>query len=324
MTILSQLGWNAAPIARLADDPASSLVIADLQRWGVSVARMRLHPSAKTPIIVQRIRKDAAGIPFHTFSFSCPGCGRRLPSFQPVTTTSIESIISQSERPDVVFIDRASRSSITLAEAASKQGAVVFFEPCGFSNVSHFNEMLKVAHVVKYSHDRLVDVGELEWKPQMLLEVQTLGRGGLRFRTSLDSTAKRWKSLQAEPVHRLTDTAGCGDWFSGGLIHTVCRGGLKHLKRCSLDRLLAALNFGQALAAWNCGFQGARGGMYNLSSDQFAKLMRQLQLGKSVRPALDSPISEEILTYTNVICDVCKPSAEERKSIPENQDSVIH
>jgi fructokinase len=305
MAILSRLGWNAMPISRLADDPASSLIVGDLQRWGVDVGRTRLRPSARSPIVVQRIRKDAAGIPFHTFSFSCPGCGRRLPGFQPVTTTSVESVVSQNEKPDVLFIDRVSRSSILLAEAASDRGAIVFFEPCGVSNVKQFAEMMEIAHIVKHSHDRLLDVGELEWRSQMLLEVETLGRGGLRFRTSIDSNTKRWRGLQALPVSHLRDTAGCGDWLSSGLIHNICRGGLKQLTRCSFDRLLGALNFGQGLAAWNCTFIGPRGGMYGLSSEQFSSVVRQLQLGKSIASTTDSSISDEVLTYASMICDVC-------------------
>ena len=178
MAILSRLGWDATPVGRFADDPASALVLADLQRWGVHATKMRLRPAAKTPVIVERIRKDASGIPFHTFSFTCPGCGNRLPSFQAVTTASIASVTSEKQKSEVVFIDRASRSSLVLAEDSSKRGAVVYFEPSSASNPKHFAEMLGLAHVIKYSHDRFLGAGDLQWKPQMLLEVQTLGTRG--------------------------------------------------------------------------------------------------------------------------------------------------
>lgn len=313
MTILSRLGWDATPMGRLADDSASALVLADLQRWGVNTTNLRLRPSAKTPVIVQRIRKDASGIPFHTFSFACPGCGKRLPSFQPVTTASIASVTPQRHRPQVVFIDRLSRSSLVLAKDAGKRGAIVYFEPSSSSKPGHFAEMLELAHIVKYSHDRMLDAGDLQWHPQMLLEVQTVGRGGLRFRTSLGSS-KQWRTMQASPVQQLRDTAGCGDWLSAGLIHSICRGGLKQLQQCSFEDLVAGLNFGQGLAAWNCGFIGPRGGMYTLSSHQFRELMRRVQLGKAIARDTETEISDELLRYPSGVCDCCKPAAENKQT----------
>ena len=98
MAILSRLGWNAVPVARLASGGVSNLVMGDLQRWNVDTSRLQLRPTARVPIIVQRIRKDANGIPFHSFSFSCPNCGKRLPSFQAVRTDSILEMTSQRER----------------------------------------------------------------------------------------------------------------------------------------------------------------------------------------------------------------------------------
>jgi sugar/nucleoside kinase (ribokinase family) len=310
MAILSRLGWNAIPIARLASGSVSDLVMSDLQRWHVDTARLHLRPTARPPIIVQRIRKDATGIPFHTFSFSCPNCGKRLPSFQAVRTDSVQELLSPEEQgPNVLFIDRVSRSSICLAESAVKRGAIIYFEPSAVSQKRLFDELLHLAHIVKYSQDRLFDFGELDWRPQMLLEIRTLGRGGLRFRTTLDSSQKRWRNLEAAQPLRVKDTAGCGDWLSGGLINSICRGGLKDLEARTFDQLLGGLAFGQGLAAWNCGFVGARGGMYSLSEADFAKLVRRLQTGKPVMCTTESD-SASATGYEGLICDVCKPGQE--------------
>ena len=315
MTILSRFGWNARPVGRLADDNVASIVMSDLERWDVDTSWMRLRPAARTPVIVQRIRKDTSGIPFHTFSFSCPSCGKRLPSFQPVKADSVQDAISSVNwRADVLFVDRVSRSSISLAEAAVEKGAIVFFEPCGISNKRLFDELLRLSHIVKYSQGRLFDIGELDWQPQMLLEIQTLGRGGLRFRTTLDQSYKRWRSLAAVQPERLRDTAGCGDWLSGGLINSICRGGLRKLKGCTFERLLGGLSFAQGLAAWNCGFIGPRGGMYGQSPDEFSKMVRRLQLGKAAVCATESG-SDERPNYVNLICDICAPSDQLKESI---------
>jgi sugar/nucleoside kinase (ribokinase family) len=316
MAILSRLGWNSTPIARLASGDVSSLVVSDLQRWHVDTSRLQLRPTARVPIIVQRIRKDSNGIPFHSFSFSCPNCGKRLPSFQAVRTDSVQEMISSRERrPKLLFIDRVSRSSISLAEAAAKRGAIIYFEPSAVSQKKLFDELMQLVHIVKYSQDRLFDFGELDWRPQMLLEVRTLGRGGLRFRTTLDGSQKRWRNLEAAQPLRVKDTAGCGDWLSGGLINSICRDGLRSLKERKFDELIRGLALGQGLAAWNCGFVGARGGMYSVADVDFAKLMRRLQTGKPVVCTTESD-SDSATGYASLICDVCKPSEESHQTAP--------
>jgi sugar/nucleoside kinase (ribokinase family) len=148
--------------------------------------------------------------------------------------------------------EHVSRSSISLAEAATKRGAIIYFEPSAVSQKRLFDEVMQLAHIVKYSQDRLFDFGELDWRPQMLLEVRTLGRGGLRFRTTLDSSQKRRMNLEAIQPLRVKDTAGCGECLSGGLINSLCRDGLGALKECTFDQVLGALAFEQGLAAWNC------------------------------------------------------------------------
>ena len=142
----------------------------------------------------------------------------------------------------------------------------------------------------------------------MLLEVRTLGRGGLRFRTTLDSSQKRWRNLEAIQPLRVKDTAGCGDWLSGGLINSLCRDGLGALKECTFDQVLGALAFGQGLAAWNCGFVGARGGMYSVPEADFARLVRRLQVGKPCYVARPRTIQYRPLDMRVLICDVCQPS----------------
>ena len=183
----------------------------------------------------------------------------------------------------------------------------IFFEPSGVGNPAHFDEMLKMAHIVKYSHDRLADLGELAWSPQMVLEIQTLGRGGLRFRTSLRTCARGWRSVGALPVARSRDTAGCGDWLTSGLIDSLCRTGVRGLRRHDMSRLLDALTFGQGLAAWNCGFAGPRGGMYALSRSDLWRTMRGIAVGRQVSCSTEPTLPKQFLAATTGICSSCKP-----------------
>ncbi len=81
---LSYLGWKSRVVSRLGVDYASEIVLDDLKTFGVNTSFAQIEPRARTPVIVQRMRKDSDGRPYHTFSFSCPSCGRRLPSYQAV------------------------------------------------------------------------------------------------------------------------------------------------------------------------------------------------------------------------------------------------
>ena len=84
---------------------------------GESTAWASLKPSARTPIIVEKLRADRNGIPFHTFSFFCPACGARFPGFQPVTGQAAAPLVTGVSGPDVFFVDRVSKSAVALAEA---------------------------------------------------------------------------------------------------------------------------------------------------------------------------------------------------------------
>src|SRR5262249_7456775 len=73
------------------------------------------------------------------------------------------------------------------------------------------------------------------------------------------------ESLKAPVVK---DTAGAGDWCTAGLLHQIAQDGAAGLLRLTPEDLESALRFGQALAAWNCGFVGARGGMEQATLDE--------------------------------------------------------
>ena len=210
LAILAHLGWQSQPIARLANDRASTIVAADLERWGVDVSFLRIAPVAKTPIIVERLRKDINGIPYHNFSFYCPGCNRHYPSFQPVPIKSLDPVLSRLANTDVLFIDRVSPSAVALAKRAQELGTTVFFEPSSTNHDNNFRLLLGAATIVKYSHDRIEELDAS--KSTVKLEIQTLGRGGLRFRTTLGNLRNHWHHLDADqrPVLWIAPELGIG------------------------------------------------------------------------------------------------------------------
>lgn len=303
LTALAYLGWDSYPIARLGDDAASQVVRADLIRWGVHLDHASCTPSAHTPIIVQQIRRKRDGTPTHSFSWACPRCGKRLPSFQPVTRTVVEAIAPDLKRANVFFMDRLSRGILNLAALAAESGALVMYEPSGVAQPRLLNEAITLAHVVKYSETRITQVEGL-WSrgAATMIEIQTLGERGLRYRHKLGGKRTGWLTLPAIVAPRLVDTCGSGDWCSAGLLAEIFRlqpAGLQKLKSAQLKQ---ALQFGQALSAWNCGFEGSRGGMYALTKSAFEKQIAELLAGNV--PSL--PVSTKAPEETgHLACPAC-------------------
>lgn len=306
LSILSYLGWDAYPIARLNGDPASKRIRVDMKRWGVHLDFVGCGPTTDTPIVIQQVLRARDGSPKHRFSWSCPHCGNWLPGFRPVTTKAIERVIPRLSNASVFFMDRVSPAALLLAQQAAANGAVVVFEPSARSDEKLLRKAVEIAHIIKYSNQRFVRIpGAMESGSATLVEVQTLGEDGLRYRHRFSRTGSAWKRLAAVAAPQLTDTCGSGDWCTAGLVSMVATGGQEGLIRAGASGLTTALGYGQTLAAWNCGFEGARGGMYMVERQQLRAHLEALSSGRfeSVLP----PACSTRLSVATVACPACPP-----------------
>ena len=307
LSILAYLGWDAYPVARMNDDVASARVRADMNRWGVRLDWANCAPTTHTPMIVQEIRRRRDGQTDHRFSWSCPHCGKWLPPFKAITVDAVERIKPSLVDASVFFLDRLSRGTLALAAEASARGALVVFEPSSKSTDKLLAEAIALAHVVKYADRRLAGIHGVmaDGGSAVLLEVQTLGDQGLRYRHRLRRGVSGWMHLKAISAPRLADTCGAGDWCTAGLIAKAAVGGREGFRRAGARGVRAALHYGQALAAWNCGFEGARGGMYAVSRQAFKRQITSLINGR-LNGIHNAPIGN---TPTHVVpCPACPPA----------------
>ena len=303
LSILAYLGWNAYPVARMNDDLASSRVRMDMKRWGVHLDWANCAPTTHTPMIVQEIRRGRDGRPEHRFSWACPNCGQWLPPFKAITVDAAEGVRHAVADASVFFMDRLSRGILELAAEASEGGALVVFEPSSKSAKKLMAEATTIAHIVKYADHRVDSIPSVMGKDSaVLLEVQTLGRRGLKYRHRLGRGTSDWMLLKAIPAPRLADSCGAGDWCTAGLIAKAAAGGREGFRRAGARRVRSALRYGQTLAAWNCGFEGARGGMYAVSPEEFKNQISNLLEGKS-EVIVNTPL-KGMLTQA-VTCPAC-------------------
>ena len=280
LSILAYLGWDAFPIARLNGDPASNRVRADMSQWGVHLEFASCGPTTHTPIIIQKLRRDRDGKPKHRFSWSCLKCGQGLPAYKPVTIAAAEAIAPSMDRVSVFFLDRLSTAGLSLAKKAANQGAVVVFEPSGKGSEKLMSQAIGLAHIVKYADQRLADLGGvMDASASILVEVQTLGEHGLKYRHRFGRSRSNWIHVNAVPAPWLADSCGSGDWCTAGLLAKAAAGGLASLREGGAAQIYDALRYGQALATWNCSFEGARGGMYAVARDAFDEQIKALLNG---------------------------------------------
>jgi sugar/nucleoside kinase (ribokinase family) len=314
LTVLSYLGWQAAPVARLRGGELATRLLSDLRQWGVSTEFVSLDEEGSTPVIVQWIRETPKGEPRHTFSWRCPKCGARLPGYKPVLISDADSVGGQLDSPRVFFFDRLSRGALMLAQRCAELGAAIVFEPQSVGNPILFREAWELADVVKYSHERLQDLpAELEASTSPWLQIETLGPDGLRYRLRVPgSRPRKWQHLDAVPAARFRDTAGAGDWCTAGLIHKLFPAGIQALESADDAAVRHALRYGQALAAWTCGFEGSRGGMYEAEKSQFEQDIAAL-FGESPSSTGSRGRKAPALNGVAWLCPSCEEPVSERR-----------
>jgi fructokinase len=280
---LAYLGWDAYPLADLGDDDPGDRFVADLRRFRVRADLLRQVPGQQTPVIVHRIRHTEAGA-VHSFSSRCPVCGGKLRCYEPISLRGVEELLPAVPAAQAFFFDRDSEGALLLARRCAGQGALVVFEPNYAGPETQLSAAVERSHVLKFSHERLRGLEEKHALDRPLLVVETLGADGLRYRDQRQGETG-WQHLPALPVAVVRDAGGSGDWTTAGLIHLLGRSGLAGFRAAGAEQVRQALRFGQALGAWNCAFEGARGGVYAVDRQRFEGDVRSILAGQGGDPA---------------------------------------
>jgi fructokinase len=301
---LAYLGWQTYPLADLgADDPGDRFVH-DLGRWGVRLDLIRRVPDEPTPVIIHHIRQEHSG-PIHEFSSRCPFCGERLRYYEPVPAESVRLRLPKVPKARVLFFDRDSEGALLLARHCAAQGALIVFEPNYAGKETLFPEALGLAHILKYSRDGLPDLESRHDLSGPLLLIETLGADGLRFCDRRHGSGK-WHHLPAVPAPVVRDAGGSGDWCTAGLLHRLGQDGVPGLLAASEEDVVRALRFGQALAAWGCAFEGARGAVYQGDRAVFVQAVTRLLMSRArVGPAPLAPVDATAFDPAGVFCPSC-------------------
>ena len=313
LAILAYLGWRSVPLARFADDPACKRITADLARWEVDTSLLSIEPSTPTPIIIEHLTTADHGQTKHSFSWNCPCCGQWLPRYSPVPARSFVKLASELPDAEVFFFDRPSPGALKAAAHYATTGALIVFEPSAKGRPESFAQALELAHVVKYADERMerlpVPVSGL---PRLILEIKTRGESGLQYRCMLPAQKKHgWRSMRAIKAPSILDTVGCGDWCTAGLLMRIGAAGVEGLRAMHASDIRAGLRYGQALAAWNCSFLGARGGMYERNATETARDVAAILDGRTtVLSSVAEPFNRRGSQTMSRLCATCGTNGE--------------
>ena len=256
MMILTHMGWESYPIARLDETKDAQRIKEDMLNHNVHIDFVSTG-DGKTPVIVQRnfINKD--GIPTHKFE-SRNNIGRFYLDFKSLTLKQANEVIDKIDFvPKVFFFDRVSPAILKLASVFKEKGSIIFFEPSSRGgNVKMFNKCVEVSDIVKFSDQRIKDAHQFDALKDKLF-IQTQGANGLSFRLNSE-----WIHLEPFMNDNVVDTAGAGDWTAAALINKLYKDKeVKEIKSFTLAGLKAALNQAQKVGAESCSYEGARGMM---------------------------------------------------------------
>jgi sugar/nucleoside kinase (ribokinase family) len=263
LAALATMGWQSTLVGAVRQSKAAAIVAEDLRAAGVEVEFVFSSEGSVVPVIVEHVgRSWFTRRARHWFSFDCPFCRRELPRFSVPADELLNAKAHRAWRTDVFFADRLSAAVVEMAASAKERGALVMYEPSTISDQRWTEAMLAVSHVVKYSADyaeklALAPMGEALW-------IETHGGKGLRWRASASS---HWKSVKAPLVPKLVDSCGAGDWFSAGLLFSLFEIAADP-RSATGPQLEEAIQCAALLAAWSCGFLGARGPLYDADSTE--------------------------------------------------------
>lgn len=264
LAILAYLGWKSYPVAQLGSDDAGELIRKEFKALGAVTSFLRSRASTRTPVVYQSLDE---GRP--RYSFACPICGNNTKLVEPEVVDLASDVAHEAPVPQVFFFDRATALNARLASHFRSKGALIVFEPSTKVMDASFWHCISLSHVVKYASDRITGVG-CDRAP--FLEVCTEGAAGLRFRMP---DSGEWRYLPSISAPFVADTSGSGDWCTAGALYWFMKAG-RTAQHASPRDVTSALRFGQALAAMNCMYEGARAMASSRDARDLVDVARQM------------------------------------------------
>src|SRR5215217_5788294 len=290
---LGHAGWDATLVGAIGEDDLGQVLRADLDHLGVNSSAL-LAGGTPTRRILHKIVSAGTEIGKHRFELSCSKCKRRFPPVAPPAFPAIEPLVKEvlHERT-VLIVDRANELTAALVDQVAGAGGTVIFEP-GYLPTRSSQVVWRIldqVDVLKYS-------SELIWKGQPFSKIlnqsqgghakvviETRGQRGVQIRRG-----NRRKTLVAQPMLTVRDSAGAGDAFMAGLLLHLGLEKIRNLNDVTDFDLEAAVARGQARGGLACAFLGSKGLLYNHTQEEIETAVTLFSTGLAVPPGFGSEV----------------------------------
>ncbi len=304
---LSFLGWNASVITGCYSDEAGKILNTNLISTGVKQIETGRYPSEAPRIIEELFSRDGI-CNEHKFVFTCSECGQKLPTVKLLNESCAKSLSNKTGNFNVLYSDRCSPGIHYLRKIFRERGDWTVYEPNSARNIGSFLDNALDSHIVKFSNERIpFNIAErlrdLADKSKLVLIVHTFGKNGLYFCfRKRNNRMSKWTHLDPQPVPRLIDVSGAGDWCTTGLLIGLVGNNRKYRHWLTRKEVISALQYGQALAAISCSFIGGQGLIYVDGNEKDVnKIFKHIKKSnvKKIKPA-SLPMET-----TKGLCQIC-------------------
>ena len=266
----SALGIQTTMLARVGEDHRATHILRFLSEACIDTSRIERTPRLRTPGIIELIRGTPEGA--HRFTYTCPACRTRLPKVAVVSKRRANTEAQTIDQFDALFFDRATPSTVRLAEAAQHAGLLVMFEPPSIPRTAIAENAAAYSDIVKISLKPNQCPGQ--WRPgqgsRTRFIVETLGAQGVSMRTRMTqgwSAPQRWPAV---PQDVIRDAAGAGDWLSAGILYSL----LERADTVDTGALERSIKYGMKLSAISLAFDGPQGALRVLGAETIKRISR--------------------------------------------------
>jgi len=268
LTHLGYQGWDCCLVGGVGSDSLGSLVRARLNRFNVNTGYLITRRDAPTRRMGYLVAVKGPKKGEHRFVERCPECDREFPPFGVVGADELGRYPVFGPGT-ALFIDRANRLTVKLAEDAKNAGSTVIFEPGYlYRDRDIVKRILDMTDILKYSQDLY-----FENRPFSDHAFSSPKNAGIIIETRsangvVVKTRRSRLRLTITPLTYAVDSAGAGDAFMAGLLLGLGDDGIADPGAVNERKLEEAVQRGQAFGALACLYIGATSLLDNLSLEE--------------------------------------------------------
>ena len=253
VTILSWLGWNTYPIARLDNSPQGLEIKKGLKKYNADTRFVTNSEDGGTTILKIVHKKDKQGRNKTGISTSNPK-GGRFPAYRFIRKERATEIVANLEfNPMVFFFDSPQAGHRILAEEWRKKGTLVYFEPSTIKDKS-IQKCIAESDIIKFSDQNIPDAGFTGTFEDKLF-IQTLGEKGLRF----NLCNQGWTYMPPVYNDNVVDCEGAGDWTTAAFLDNLTKRGHINIRNLETEEVKIALHEAQQMASRSVSYLTPKG-----------------------------------------------------------------